>query len=1164
MALEQGSLNIMDNGDGTFSTVDKNGRKSHTVSGAAGISALKDAYGARIGNVLDSDGAVTETVYEYKEVPRKEVDPAILKEVPMMHIGWQLDAEGNKVLDANGKPILDSWGVKYADGTISYTGAGREGIYEAHRQRHNATSYNDFITDDRGRDDFASDQNYQDFVTVKNISIGQGSYTTITDKEGNSTLTAPNGAVVASGSVEEVRKEYRTKSNNLNLAMAAAERTQSFTTNEKRYVMEKQSLNTEEEFNSFVRSAMQESQKAIKNIYSSWGTAAQEQGISTEGKSWYQVNLPDLSTFIAPITESALSYQDWYSQKIDGIQPQDTDEESMTEEEVQGVVEQTIQAAEAEVAQPATPQVTVPDGTQTGVSDGTTNTATTTTGGYYQPVVQVPTATTTQTPGYQTIDGTSPTTATDTTTGTTALDTQTKDLLAVPETTITYDNYTGTTMPNLTTQSQQGYGGQKLYTNAETKQQLMVTVDANGKAMTYVPPGFTPAEKRQGEVQLLNKGGPVQGYAKGNIVAPPKDPMLDAKYRIARMNGYNGPKTNAMLGAFANASPAMTSKFNAIGVAMAAGGMIRGFDEGGGTWNARPVGHAHPHEGWISATEEGTAEDGTTTIPVDPFVAEQAVRDKSLITQTSQPMQAPVAYLQPQEADFIGATAGQAVAQAPTAEAAKVETVSQVGLPSVAPTTTMTPSTVASQVQATTEGLTPVAGTLGTQSQVDAAQELTSSVTGLTAETGTSTDVDAPSARTIQVGEKVSGEADAVQAAQFTEAIKAATATPSAKATVQGQLEGLMQQFEGGNTPAWAAGSMRNATAMLAARGLAASSMAGQAIIQATMEAALPIAQMDAQVNAQFEGQNLSNRQARAMLSAQQRATFMGQEYDQAFQAKVQNSARIGDIANMNFTAEQNIAMENSRAANTMSLNNLSNKQAMVMAEAAALSNLDMANLNNRQQAAVQNSQSFLQMDMANLSNEQQTAMFKAQQNVQALFTDQAAENASAQFNASSENQTNQFFANLTNQASQFNASQQNAMDQFNVNSVNALREFNAETQQQRDLFNAQNGLVIAQANAQWRQNLATVNTSAQNESNMAFSQQMSGLTARNLDAYWQTERDVMSFAFQTANNNADRATSIALQSLKNAGTDDAAQSSSSIFSKLAGKLAEKVFLDVF
>ena len=47
-----------------------------------------------------------------------------------------------------------------------------------------------------------------------------------------------------------------------------------------------------------------------------------------------------------------------------------------------------------------------------------------------------------------------------------------------------------------------------------------------------------------------------------------------------------------------------------------------------------------------------------------------------------------------------------------------------------------------------------------------------------------------------------------------------------------------MQQFEGGNTPAWAAGSMRAATATLAARGLGASSLAGQAIVQAAMEAA--------------------------------------------------------------------------------------------------------------------------------------------------------------------------------------------------------------------------------------------------------------------------------------------------------------------------------------
>ena len=76
---------------------------------------------------------------------------------------------------------------------------------------------------------------------------------------------------------------------------------------------------------------------------------------------------------------------------------------------------------------------------------------------------------------------------------------------------------------------------------------------------------------------------------------------------------------------------------------------------------------------------------------------------------------------------------------------------------------------------------------------------------------------------------------------------KAATATPSDRATVKGQLDTLMADFEGGDTPAWAAGALRNATAQMAARGLGASSMAGQALVQAAMESALPIASADAQ-----------------------------------------------------------------------------------------------------------------------------------------------------------------------------------------------------------------------------------------------------------------------------------------------------------------------------
>jgi hypothetical protein len=585
--------------------------------------------------------------------------------------------------------------------------------------------------------------------------------------------------------------------------------------------------------------------------------------------------------------------------------------------------------------------------------------------------------------------------------------------------------------------------------------------------------------------------------------------------------------------------------------AMARGGMVRGLQEGGDN----------------SGTTTGGAE---TSGDDDSFGYYKDVVPMfgDAVSQTMQPMQAPVSYITPTADQDIAAGTGQVGTYAPTIDAAQVSGVETATTPTYAPSATYGAATTSKQVADQTAATPTITGEVRPEAQIDAAQG-TSSL-NIDAAQGTATMMTNPVTREIQEGELISGVADAQKAAKFTEQIQAAQATPSKQATVQGQLEGLMQQFEGGDTPAWAAGAMRNAMGAMAARGLGASSLAGQAAVQAAMESALPIAQADAQTIASFEAQNLSNRQQRAMLGAQQRAQFMGQEFDQAFQARVQNSSRIADIANMNFTAEQQVALENSRAANTMNLANLSNRQAGVMAEAAAIANMDMANLNNRQQAAVQNAQNFLAMDMANLDREQQTALFRSQQNIQALFTDQAAENAAMQFNASSENQTKQFFASLSSQTSQFNAAQTNAVNQFNVNSVNAIREFNANLQQQRDTFNATNGLVVAQANAQWRQNTATLNTAAQNESNMRFATDINGMTSKNIDAVWQRERDLMSYNFTSTESAKDRGLNIlmadkTLEELKESlGYQEDVAKSQLLFRFLFGSEGKGIFGGLF
>mgnify|MGYP001230225619 CR=1 FL=1 len=487
--------------------------------------------------------------------------------------------------------------------------------------------------------------------------------------------------------------------------------------------------------------------------------------------------------------------------------------------------------------------------------------------------------------------------------------------------------------------------------------------------------------------------------------------------------------------------------------------------------------------------------------------------------------------IQPTQEQFIPTTTGQVTGAVAVPTTMAGTTVTE--LPTATPSATMEAEQISEPVE------TALSATQAAQvnpedprSQINAAQATASSVGDLSAAQGNATLINNPVQREIQAGELISGVANAERAKTFTEQVEAATATPSDKATVAGQLGTLTANFDATNPPAWAAGAIRGVQAVMQQRGIGASSIAGQALVQAAMESALPIAQADARTVATFEAQNLSNRQQRAMLAAQQRAQFIGQEFDQSFQARVQNSARIADIANRNFTAEQTIALENSRAANTVNLNNLSNRQALTMAEASALAQLDTANLNARQQASVQNAQNFLQMNMANLTNEQQTALFNAQAINQSLLTDQAATNAARQFNATSQNQVDQFMSNLANQISQFNATQANAQAQFNTGEANTLSRFNAEVANQRDQFNATNQLAIAQNNAVWRREIATADTAALNRANELNAKAVLDVSNEQYDNLWQFYADTMEWAWKSAESEQSRLVELAVANI--------------------------------
>jgi len=199
--------------------------------------------------------------------------------------------------------------------------------------------------------------------------------------------------------------------------------------------------------------------------------------------------------------------------------------------------------------------------------------------------------------------------------------------------------------------------------------------------------------------------------------------------------------------------------------------------------------------------------------------------------------------------------------------------------------------------------------------------------------------------------------------------LEAQTATPSAEATVRGQLELLMDDFEDG-TPPWASGAMRQAMGIMQTRGLGASSMAGQAIVQAAMEAALPIAQQDAQTYATFELRNLDNRQQAAIFKAQQRITglFTDQAAENAsrqfnassqnqtnqFLASLQENVSRFNAAQVNAVNEINVNAENAAKQFNTQLEDLRDRfnaqNSLVVAQANAQWRQNINTINTAEQ----------------------------------------------------------------------------------------------------------------------------------------------------------------------------------------------------------------------
>jgi len=231
--------------------------------------------------------------------------------------------------------------------------------------------------------------------------------------------------------------------------------------------------------------------------------------------------------------------------------------------------------------------------------------------------------------------------------------------------------------------------------------------------------------------------------------------------------------------------------------------------------------------------------------------------------------------------------------------------------------------------------------------------------------------------------------------------IRAQQEEVDARSTVKGQLGIIMEDFAGDSVPPWAANAIQGAENILARRGITASSGVYQEmLVDTALKSGLPIAQADASIYAQFQQQNLSNRQQAEVTNAANLLTADIKELDIRQQTAVLNTQnRIQSL----FTdaAEENASRKFNATSQTQTDQFFANMQQAV-------------NLNNASQRTA-------------------ISQFNAGQG-----------NAIAQFNVNTARAKDEFYAKNQLAIAQANAVFRRQVNTANTAATNATNQFNA------------------------------------------------------------------------------------------------------------------------
>tara|TARA_R100001443_G_scaffold111915_1_gene125081 strand:+ start:703 stop:3969 length:3267 start_codon:yes stop_codon:yes gene_type:complete len=364
--------------------------------------------------------------------------------------------------------------------------------------------------------------------------------------------------------------------------------------------------------------------------------------------------------------------------------------------------------------------------------------------------------------------------------------------------------------------------------------------------------------------------------------------------------------------------------------------------------------------------------------------------------------------------------------------------------------------------------------------------------------------------------------------------VRAAIAALPTEALVSSQMETLLAGMDDGNTPAWARPAVAAIEQQMAQRGLSASSVGRDALFNAIIQSALPIAQSNAQALQSRAAQNLSNQQ----------------------QANLAQSTQDMQRRMANLSNRQTAASQTAQYAQQMATLQSQFTQQAILTTAEQQQQTRTQNLANRQQAAVLNAQQQQATNAQNLGNEQQLELAELQfaneterENMTAENQRRLAEmNVAADFlskNAGFKQQME--LANLSNdqQMRLANLTAQNQASADNLNAAQQTELANLNTRMQTNLLQAQiaERMGVAQLNVDQQraiQNAAMVANvdltkfNADQQVELANSKFMQNMTMKDLDNRQQTVIQNATLQAQMDMANADNRTKASIANAQN------------------------------